>query len=90
MTRTLRNTIRLAILSGSLALTTAGSSALQAQQLTTKRTATPVRHHSLLKGAVAGAVAGHMTHRRHGALLGAAVGAEVQHHRNKTATKVHR
>jgi hypothetical protein len=36
---------------------------------------------------MAGAVAGHMTHRKHGALLGAAVGAEVQHHRNKVANK---
>jgi hypothetical protein len=34
---------------------------------------------------VVGAVAGHMTHRKHGTLLGAAVGAEVQHHRNKVA-----
>jgi hypothetical protein len=49
--------------------------------------ATPVRHHSVVKGAMAGAVAGHMTHRKHGALLGAAVGAEVQHHRNKVANK---
>jgi hypothetical protein len=28
-----------------------------------------------------------MTHRKHGALLGAAVGAEVQHHRNAVAKK---
>ncbi len=50
----------------------------------------PAKHHSVLKGAVAGAVAGHMTHRRHGGLIGAAVGAEVQHHRNKKAARAAR
>ena len=45
----------------------------------------PHKHHSVLKGAVAGAVAGHMTHHKHGALAGAAVGAAIQHHRNHKA-----
>ena len=91
MTGIIRNTIRLAALTGSLVLASAGSSALQAQQQTTQRQpVTPVRHHSILKGVAAGAVAGHMTHRRHGALIGAAIGAEVQHHRNKKAAKIKR
>jgi hypothetical protein len=55
--------------------------------LSSAQQATPVKHHSVLKGAVAGAVAGHMTHRKHGAVVGAAMGAEVQHHRNKVARK---
>lgn len=45
----------------------------------------PHKHHSVLKGAVAGAVAGHMTHHKHGALAGAAIGAAIQHHRNHKA-----
>ena len=45
------------------------------------------KHHSVVKGAAVGAVAGHMTHRKHGAVVGAVVGAEVQHHRNKVAKK---
>ena len=91
MKATIRNTIRIAIISSSLVAASAISSALQAQQQTTQRQPmTPVRHHSILKGAAAGAVAGHMTHRRHGALMGAAIGAEVQHHRNKKAAKLKR
>ncbi len=39
------------------------------------------RHHSLLKGAAVGAVAGHMM--GHHAVAGAVVGAIVQHERNK-------
>ena len=80
MTRSIAGTnIKAALLSAGLLF--APLSLSQAQQ------ATPVKHHSVLKGAVAGAVAGHMTHRKHGAMLGAAVGAEVQHHRNKVAKK---
>ena len=91
MKATIRNRIRIAIFSGSLVAASATSSALQAQQQTSQRQPmTPVGHHSILKGAAAGAVAGHMTHRRHGALMGAVVGAEVQHHRNKMAAKVKR
>lgn len=45
--------------------------------------AAPAKHHSKLKGALVGGVAGHMV--GHGK-AGAVVGAMVQHHRNK-ATK---
>ncbi len=80
MTRSLAETkIKVALLSAGLLF--APLSLASAQQ------ATPAKHHSVLKGAVAGAVAGHMTHRKHGAVLGAAIGAEVQHHRNKVARK---
>lgn len=74
-----RTTIKAALLSAGLIFAPLGMAA--AQQ------ATPVKHHSIMKGAAAGAVAGHMTHRRHGAMMGAVVGAEVQHHRNKVAKK---
>lgn len=42
---------------------------------------TPVKHHSMLKGALVGAAAGHVMggHAKAGALAGAL----VQHHRNK-------
>jgi Glycine zipper 2TM domain len=80
MTRSIARTdIKAALLSAGLLFAPLGVAA--AQQ------ATPVKHHSVVKGAVAGAVVGHMTHRKHGAVLGAAVGAEVQHHRNKVAKK---
>lgn len=80
MTRSIaRTNIKAALLSAGLILAPLGMAAGQ-------QTA-PVKHHSVLKGAVAGAVAGHMTHRKHGAVIGAAVGAEVQHHRNKVAQK---
>ncbi len=74
-----RTTIKAALLSAGLIFAPLGMAA--AQQ------AAPVKHHSILKGAAAGAVAGHMTHRKHGAMMGAVVGAEVQHHRNKVAKK---
>ena len=48
--------------------------------------AQPEKHHSLLKGAAAGAVGGHFVGKGH-AKSGAAVGALVQHHRNKKAEK---
>ncbi len=80
MTRsTARTNIKAALLSAGLLFAPLGMAA--AQQ------ATPVKHHSIMKGAAAGAVAGHMTHRKHGAIMGAVVGAEVQHHRNKVAKK---
>lgn len=41
------------------------------------------RHHSVLGGAAAGAVAGHML--GHHAIAGAAAGALIQHERNKHA-----
>lgn len=52
---------------------------------TTAQTNAPVqgKHHSVLGGAAAGAVAGH--YMGHHALLGAAAGALIQHHRNKKA-----
>ena len=81
MTRSIAKTnLKAALLSAGLVFAPLGIA--PAQQ------ATPVnKHHSIVKGAVVGAVAGHMTHRKHGAMLGAAVGAEVQHHRNKVAQK---
>ncbi|MDQ6887640.1 MAG: glycine zipper 2TM domain-containing protein [Gemmatimonadota bacterium] len=89
MTRTFWSATRILTLSGSLLLTPLVARALHAQS--TQQPATqqpaPAKHHSKLKGAAAGAVAGHMTHRKHGAVVGAAVGAEVQHHRNKKAAK---
>lgn len=39
------------------------------------------RHHSIIAGAAAGAVAGHMM--GHHAIIGAATGAFIQHERNK-------
>ncbi len=42
---------------------------------------TPATHHSALKGALVGAAAGHVL--GHHAIAGAAVGALVQHERNK-------
>ena len=44
------------------------------------------KHHSLAKGAAAGAVAGHFVGKGH-AKAGAAAGALYQHHRNKKAEK---
>ncbi len=80
MTRsTARTNIKAALLSAGLFFAPLG--------LASAQQATPVKHHSVLKGAAVGAVAGHMTHRKHGAIMGAAVGAEVQHHRNKVARK---
>ena len=74
-----RTTIKAVLFAAGLVLAPLGLASAQ-------RTA-PTKHHSILKGAVVGAVGGHMTHRRHGTLLGAAVGAEVQHHRNAVARK---
>lgn len=47
----------------------------------TQSTAIRGKHHSVLGGAAAGALAGH--YMGHHALLGAAAGAMIQHHRNK-------
>ena len=47
--------------------------------------AATVKHHSKLKGAAVGAVAGHMIGGKKGAVAGAATGAMVQHHKNKKA-----
>lgn len=49
----------------------------------TQNTAVRGKHHSVLGGAAAGALAGH--YMGHHALLGAAAGAMIQHHRNKKA-----
>ena len=40
------------------------------------------KHHSKLKGAVVGGVAGHMVAGKKGAAVGAAAGAAHQHHKN--------
>ncbi|MGI8510380.1 MAG: hypothetical protein ACR2MQ_13745 [Gemmatimonadaceae bacterium] len=85
MVRKVRNTITsLAIAGGSLLLAPA-LSAQQVQQV--QQAQVHPKHHSVLKGAAVGAVGGHMTHHKHGALVGAVIGAEVQHHRNKKAAK---
>ena len=44
------------------------------------------KHHSLAKGAAAGAVGGHFIGKGH-AKAGAAAGALYQHHKNKKAEK---
>lgn len=45
------------------------------------------KHHSVLKGAVAGAAAGSAVPGHRHPILGAVAGAEVQHHRNKVAKR---
>ena len=50
--------------------------------------AKPKKHHSKLKGAAVGGVAGHMaTHGKKGTAAGAAGGALYQHHKNKKERK---
>jgi outer membrane lipoprotein SlyB len=46
-------------------------------------TALTPQHHSKVKGALLGAVAGGLIAGKRGAMAGAAAGAEMQHHRNK-------
>ena len=66
-----------------LALLT-GSVSLRAQATSTHQAAAPVqKHHSILKGALVGAAAGHML--GHHAKSGAVAGALWQHHKNKKA-----
>jgi hypothetical protein len=48
--------------------------------------AKPAKHHSLMKGAAAGAVGGHFVGKGH-AKSGAAAGALYQHHQNKKEEK---
>ncbi len=79
MVRIARKMIATATLAGGT-LFLAPAAMAGAQQTQTK---VAVKHHSILKGAVVGAVGGHLTHHKHGALIGAAVGAGIQHHRNK-------
>lgn len=56
---------------------------------TTQPPAQPVphKHHSVLVGAAAGAAAGSAIPGHRHPILGALAGAEVQHHRNKTAKR---
>lgn len=56
---------------------------LGAQQTTPAPQAKAPAHHSKLKGAAVGAVAGHAL--GHHGKIGAVAGAMVQHHRNKKA-----
>lgn len=85
MLRNIRRTVAgLVTIGGTLLLAPVLS--VSAQQTQAPATM-PAKHHSVLKGAVVGAVGGHVLHRKHGALMGAAVGAEIQHHRNKHAMK---
>jgi hypothetical protein len=75
--RYISRTSRIAALTFALALP--GTAVLSAQG--TQGTQAPVaKHHSKLKGAAAGAVAGHALGGH--AVAGAAIGAMVQHHRN--------
>ena len=78
MVRNARRFIGISLSAASLAFAPAGFAGAQQTQATAK-----VKHHSVLKGAVVGAVGGHLTHHKHGAMIGAAVGAGIQHHRNK-------
>lgn len=68
---------------GSYGASTAAAPAPGAYDTTAQPSAVQGKHHSVLGGAAAGAVAGH--YMGHHALLGAAAGALVQHHRNKKA-----
>jgi hypothetical protein len=63
-----------------------GSSAFAAQDQSTQAESTPPKHHSLAKGAAAGAVGGHFVGKGH-AKAGAAAGALYQHHENKKDEK---
>ena len=73
------HTGRIAALTIALALP--GTAVLSAQGIQgTQGTQAPAKHHSKLKGAAAGALAGHALGGH--AVAGAAVGAMVQHHRN--------
>lgn len=56
---------------------------------TVQQPVTP-KHHSVLGGAVAGAAAGSAIPGHRHPILGAVVGAEVQHHRNKAARRAAR
>ncbi|MEO9251232.1 MAG: hypothetical protein ABI322_09425 [Gemmatimonadaceae bacterium] len=90
MSQTSRNTAcKMMALSAALVLTPviAASAQQQTQPQTQQQAPVQQKHHSILKGAAVGAVGGHLTHHKHGALVGAAIGAEVQHHRNKKAKK---
>jgi hypothetical protein len=62
-----------------------GSASLAAEDTSTQ-TAQPPKHHSLAKGAAAGAVGGHFVGKGH-AKAGAAAGALYQHHENKKDAK---
>ena len=73
---TLSRAIRISALALSLALPSVASAQQPAQRAPIVK-----KHHSLLKGAVVGGVAGHMM-GGHGK-VGAVVGAMVQHHKNK-------
>jgi len=61
-------------------------------QTTPAQTTQPVqpKHHSVFKGAVAGAAAGSAIPGHRHPVLGAIAGAEVQHHRNKMAKRAAR
>ena len=70
----------MAVLAGAAFLL--GTSAVQAAD----EQAAPPKHHSLAKGAAAGAVGGHFVGKGH-AKSGAAAGALWQHHKNKKEAK---
>ena len=78
----IRRQARLAALLGGLALTVAPAAAMLGAQST--QPAAP-KHHSKVKGAIVGGVAGKMAggHTK----AGAVAGALVQHHRNKKARR---
>lgn len=73
----------LSALAGASLLLTTGAFAQDAAQ---QPAPAPEKHHSLLKGAAVGAAGGHFVGKGH-AKSGAAVGALVQHHKNKKAEK---
>ncbi|MDQ6737226.1 MAG: hypothetical protein M3Z30_05970 [Gemmatimonadota bacterium] len=79
MVRTARRIMTgLSLSAAALAFAPAMTAGAQQTQATVK-----AKHHSILKGAAVGAVGGHLTHHKHGTMIGAAVGAGIQHHRNK-------
>ncbi len=71
------------------ALSTVLAPVFAAGAQTTQPPAQPVppKHHSVLAGAAAGAAAGSAIPGHRHPILGAMAGAEVQHHRNKTAKR---
>ena len=94
MTKSIRATAALILIPASLALAGCGGSGRQsaangdvAQPSTPAPAAAPAapapEHHSKLAGAAVGAIAGHELGGH--AVAGAAIGAAIQHHRNKKA-----
>ena len=74
------------IAAAALLLGSASFAAEDQDQAPVQKTEKKPKHHSLAKGAAAGAVGGHFVGKGH-AKGGAAAGALVQHHKNKKEEK---